>query len=150
MTVGKVGVAVLRERATGESRVAATPESVRKLRALGVAVRIESGAGAAAHFSDAQYEAAGAVVGDDMRGLLDPSQLVLSVRRPGLEVVEQMAPGMIVVGMLSPYGARDAIAQLADAGVDAFSMELLPRIGRAQSMDALTSQSNLAGYRAGD
>ena len=148
MTVGKVGVAVLRERATGESRVAATPESVRKLRALGVAVRIESGAGAAAHFSDAQYEAAGAVVGDDMRGLLDPSQLVLSVRRPGLEVVEQMAPGMIVVGMLSPYGARDAIAQLADAGVDAFSMELLPRIGRAQSMDALTSQSNLAGYRA--
>jgi NAD(P) transhydrogenase subunit alpha len=140
-----VRIAVSRETEAGEPRVAATPETVRKLKALGAEVAVAPGAGAGSGIPDADFEAAGATVGD---GAESDADIVLRVRRPSGSKVGSYKKGAIVVAMMDPYGNDAALRALADAGVTAFAMELMPRITRAQSMDVLSSQANLAGYRA--
>jgi NAD(P) transhydrogenase subunit alpha len=136
---------VSRETEAGEPRVAATPETVRKLKALGAEVAVARGAGAGSGIPDVDFEAAGATVGD---GAESDADIVLRVRRPSGSEVGSYKKGAIVVAMMDPYGNDAALRALADAGVTAFAMELMPRITRAQSMDVLSSQANLAGYRA--
>jgi NAD(P) transhydrogenase subunit alpha len=145
-------VAVLRERRGGETRVAATPETAKKLMALGCTVAVETGAGVASGFPDSQYAEAGAEVAPDAGAALANAGLVLKVRAPlgtGEGEVDELAlipRGAILIGILGATRANaDTYAQL---GIEACSMELLPRITRAQSMDVLSSQANLAGYRA--
>jgi NAD(P) transhydrogenase subunit alpha len=140
-----VRIAVSRETEAGEPRVAATPETVRKLKALGAEVAVAPGAGAGSGIPDADFAAAGATVGD---GAESDADIVLRVRRPSGSEVGSYKKGAIVVAMMDPYGNDAALRALADAGVTAFAMELMPRITRAQSMDVLSSQANLAGYRA--
>ena len=141
-------VAVPKEIHPQETRVAISPETAKKFRALKLDVAIERGAGAGAGFADAEYEAAGARLADDGAALLAGADLVLKVRAPDAAELSAMNPGTALVGMLSPYGARDAVDAYAAARVDAFAMELVPRISRAQTMDVLSSQANLAGYKA--
>ena len=138
-------IAVSRETEAGEPRVAATPETVRKLKALGAEVAVARGAGAGSGIPDVDFEAAGATVGD---GAESDADIVLRVRRPSGSEVGSYKKGAIVVAIMDPYGNDAALRALADAGVTAFAMELMPRITRAQSMDVLSSQANLAGYRA--
>ena len=140
-------VAVLRERAQGESRVAATPETVAKLIGLGANVAIESGAGELARIPDAEYAAAGATIGSAAASI-KAADIVLSVRRPSAGSLSGAAPGALVIGALDPYGNEAEIGGLAKAGVTAIAMEFMPRITRAQVMDILSSQANLAGYQA--
>ncbi len=129
-----------------ERRVSATPETVKKFVGLGAEVAIGHGAGVEAGFPDAEYQTAGArlVSAEDALG----SDLVLKVRRPNAQEVAHLKPGALVIATMEPYGHREAIEAMAKAGVTAFAMELLPRITRAQGMDVLSSQANLAGYRA--
>ena len=138
-------IAVSRETEAGEPRVAATPETVRKLKALGAEVAVARGAGAGSGIPDVDFEAAGATVED---GAESDADIVLRVRRPSGSEVGSYKKGAIVVAIMDPYGNDAALRALADAGVTAFAMELMPRITRAQSMDVLSSQANLAGYRA--
>jgi len=140
-----VRIAVSRETEAGEPRVAATPETVRKLKALGAEVAVARGAGAGSGIPDVDFEAAGATVED---GAESDADIVLRVRRPSGSQVGSYKKGAIVVAIMDPYGNDAALRALADAGVTAFAMELMPRITRAQSMDVLSSQANLAGYRA--
>ena len=140
-------IAVLKESAATESRVAATPETVKKLIGLGADVAIESGAGAGAKISDADYQAAGATVaarGDVIGG----ADMVLGVQGPALADLPGIKSGAILAAILSPFNDRAKIEAYAGAGINAFAMELMPRTTRAQSMDVLSSQSNLAGYKA--
>jgi H+-translocating NAD(P) transhydrogenase subunit alpha len=139
-------IAVLKESAPGETRVAATPETVKKFVALGHSVAVQAGAGEAASAPDAQYKEAGAEISAD--GAIAAADLVLKVRRPTDAEVAAMKPGAGFAALLEPYGDRGVIEALAKAKIDALSMEFVPRISRAQSMDALSSQANLAGYRA--
>ncbi|WP_203309266.1 Re/Si-specific NAD(P)(+) transhydrogenase subunit alpha [Sphingomonas beigongshangi] len=140
-------IAVLRERADGERRVAATPETVRKFGALGAEVAVESGAGSAASYDDAGYAEAGARIGD--RGAtLAGADIVLGVQGPDPAELGAVSPGAWIVAGLNPFGARDRVDAYAAAGLEALAMELMPRITRAQSMDILSSQSNLSGYKA--
>jgi len=129
-----------------ERRVSATPETVKKFVGLGAEVAVGHGAGVEAGFPDAEYQTAGArlVSAEDALG----SDLVLKVRRPNAQEVAHLKPGALVIATMEPYGHREAIEAMAKAGVTAFAMELLPRITRAQGMDVLSSQANLAGYRA--
>ena len=140
-------IAVLRESAEGETRVAATPETVAKFIALGASVAVVAGAGASARIPDADYQQAGATVTDAVEAMAD-AEIVLAVRRPTVAKLAGAAPGALVIGILDPYGNEADIAALADAGVVAISMEFMPRITRAQVMDVLSSQANLAGYQA--
>jgi NAD(P) transhydrogenase subunit alpha len=128
-------------------RVSATPETVRKLIALGARVGVEKGAGKASGFSDAEFEAAGAEPGPPS-AVLKGADIVLCVRRPGSELVPKLKSGALLIGALDPYGNAEALTPFAEKGVVAFAMELMPRITRAQTMDILSSQANLAGYRA--
>jgi NAD(P) transhydrogenase subunit alpha len=140
-------IAVLQERAAGESRVAATPETVKKFIALGATVAVESGAGEGASILDSAYEEAGAGLGlaqDVVRG----AGIVLAVRAPAVEALSGAAPGAWVAAMFDPFNERQCVADYAAAGLEALAMEFMPRITRAQSMDVLSSQSNLAGYKA--
>ena len=141
-------VAVIKERLGGETRVAATPDSVRKLIALGLSVVVEAGAGEAASIPDAEFEAAGARIAPDFRAALAQADICLKVRAPSTDEVGALKPGAMVVGLLNPFLERPALEVLAATGASAFAMEFVPRISRAQSMDALSSQANLAGYRA--
>jgi NAD(P) transhydrogenase subunit alpha len=141
-------IAVLRERASGEARVAATPETVKKLAGLGHEVVVESGAGLAASAPDDQYEAAGATIAPGAAEAIKGAGLLLKVRRPTTDELAALRPGAGLVALLEPYGDRAPVDAYARAGIAALAMELVPRITRAQSMDALSSQSNLAGYRA--
>ncbi len=147
-------VAIPKERRAGERRVAASPETVKKLKALGLDVAVESGAGAGASFPDQHYADAGAVIETDPRALLVDADIVLKVQRPqiggegDLDELALLKTGALLIGTLSPHGAPDSLKAYAAAGVTAFAMEFVPRITRAQSMDVLSSQSNLAGYRA--
>jgi NAD(P) transhydrogenase subunit alpha len=143
-----VKLAVLRERRDGESRVAATPDTVKKLKGLGLDVAVETGAGAAARMADADYIAAGASIAPDAASLLKDADIVLSVRSPSAEAIAQMKKGAVLAAMLAPHVDKETPARLAQQGVDAFALEFLPRISRAQAMDVLSSQSNLAGYKA--
>ena len=140
-------IAVLRERAEHERRVAATPETARKLIALGAAVAVEAGAGEAASFADADYAAAGATLGD-LPAVIAGADIVFGVQGPDPASLAGAAPGAWVVAALNPFADRARVDAYAAAGVEALAMELMPRITRAQSMDILSSQSNLAGYKA--
>ncbi|HEY9009757.1 MAG TPA: Re/Si-specific NAD(P)(+) transhydrogenase subunit alpha [Devosia sp.] len=140
-------IAVVRERSEGETRVATTPESVGKLIGLGAEVAIEAGAGEKARFPDADYKAAGAVVGK-ADAVLKGADIVLAVRRPRADDLKGVNKGAMVIAAMDPYGNEGEIAELAAAGVTAIAMEFMPRITRAQVMDILSSQANLAGYQA--
>ena len=133
------------ETAAGETRVAATPETVKKLVAQGHAVRIQAGAGVQASSVDASYEAAGAQMVDAAGAFA--ADLVLKVRSPDAEELALMKPGTALVGMLNPFD-KDGLQALANAGLTAFALEAAPRTTRAQSMDVLSSQANIAGYKA--
>jgi NAD(P) transhydrogenase subunit alpha len=141
-------LAVLKERRVGEARVAATPETVKKLKGLGLEVVIERGAGEGARIADADYEAAGAAIAPDAASALSNADIVFKVRGPEPDEIAAMKKGAVYASLLSPFSEKEAIGALAGAGVTAFAMELLPRISRAQSMDVLSSQANLAGYKA--
>jgi H+-translocating NAD(P) transhydrogenase subunit alpha len=141
-------VAVTRERRPGETRVATTPEGVKKLLALGVSVTVETGSGDRASTPDAEYVAAGARIAADLADALNDADILLKVRGPTDEEIGHLKPGAIVVGLLNPHLEREGLEALAGRGVDAYAMEFVPRISRAQAMDALSSQANLAGYRA--
>jgi NAD(P) transhydrogenase subunit alpha len=141
-------LAVPKETTPGETRVAATPESVKKLKSLGLDVMVEAGAGEHARISDPEYAAAGASIAPDARTALEGADVVLKVRGPQGAETALIGKGAVLAALLAPYTERDAIRALADQGVAAFAMELLPRISRAQGMDVLSSQANLAGYKA--
>ena len=147
-------LAVLKERRPGEARVAATPETVRKLIGLGLTVVVETGAGEGASIPDADYAAAGAEIAPDAAAALSGAGIVFCVRSPlgpGEGEVDQLSAiprGALLVGTLNVWEDPGRVQAYAERGIDACAMELLPRITRAQSMDVLSSQANLAGYRA--
>ncbi len=141
-------LAVLKERLPGETRVAAVPDSIKKLKALGLDVVIEAGAGERASVSDAALREAGAEIAPDAASALKGAGIVFTVQPPGDEILGQIERGALLVGTLGAMGNQERVQAYAKAGIDACSMELLPRITRAQSMDVLSSQANLAGYRA--
>jgi H+-translocating NAD(P) transhydrogenase subunit alpha len=142
-----VKIAVLRENAPGEKRVAATPETVKKLAALGADMAVEAGAGASASVSDGDYAAAGAAVGD-RAGVLAGADIVLAVQGPDPDTLSGVKQGAWLAAALNPFGERARVDRYATLGIEALAMELMPRITRAQSMDILSSQSNLSGYKA--
>jgi NAD(P) transhydrogenase subunit alpha len=141
-------IAVPAEAKGVETRVAATPETVKKFIGLGASVSIEKGAGLEAGISDADFEAAGATIARSAKDAMKDADIVLKVRRPADAEMKNLKSGAIVVAIMDPYGQEAALAGLAKAGVSAFAMEFMPRITRAQVMDVLSSQANLAGYRA--
>jgi H+-translocating NAD(P) transhydrogenase subunit alpha len=143
-----VVIAVLKEVAPGERRVALVPDVVAKLTGAGHEVRVQSGAGEGAGYPDATYSTAGAKIVPDPAALGGGAQLVLSVQPPSAAVTQVLAPGTLVVGFLNPTRALDAVARLRDGKLTSFAMELIPRISRAQSMDGLSSQATVAGYKA--
>ncbi len=145
MTQVSLTVAILKETAPGERRVAASPETVRKLKALGCDVRIETGAGGGSSIPDAAFAEAGAAVSGTAAETVRGAQIVLCVQPGALPVLDR---GTLLIGALDPYRNPDLIGALAGGGIDAFAMELVPRITRAQAMDILSSQANLAGYKA--
>lgn len=134
------------ETRAGESRVAATPETVKKLLASGHSVAVQSGAGAGAHIPDADFAAAGAAI-VDAAAVYGQSQMVLKVKAPTAEELAQMSPNTVLIGLLNPHSAEQ-VAAYTSSGVTAFAMEKLPRTSRAQAMDVLSSQANIAGYKA--
>jgi NAD(P) transhydrogenase subunit alpha len=138
-------IAVCAEADASEPRVSATPETVKKMKALGAEVLVEPGAGVKSGILDADYEAAGAVISRDA---VRDADIVLKVRRPNEAELGAYKKGALVIAIMDPYGNEAALQTLARADVIAFAMELMPRITRAQSMDVLSSQANLAGYRA--
>ena len=141
-------LAITRERREGETRVAATPDAVKRLIALGFAVMVETGAGLTASVTDADYAAAGAAITHSAAAALRNADVVLKVRGPAQDEIEALKPGAIVVGLFNPHQDRKLTDALTAHGATVFAMELVPRITRAQAMDALSSQANLAGYRA--
>ncbi|MFP6774322.1 MAG: Re/Si-specific NAD(P)(+) transhydrogenase subunit alpha [Alphaproteobacteria bacterium] len=147
-------IAVLKERRADERRVAATPETAKKFVGLGVEVMVEAGAGAAAHYPDRDFQAAGAVIATDPAATLAGADVVLKVRRPimadedGENELVHLSKGQALIAMLNPLIRRTDCDAYAQAGVNAYAMELMPRISRAQGMDVLSSQANLAGYKS--
>jgi NAD(P) transhydrogenase subunit alpha len=142
-----VRIAVVKESATGEKRVSATPETVKKFVGLGAEVAVESGAGSGASISDADYETAGAKVSTRAATLKD-ADIILGVQGPDPESLKGVKLGAWIVAGLNPFGERARVDAYAAAGFEALAMEFMPRITRAQSMDILSSQSNLSGYKA--
>ena len=138
-------IAVLKERASGETRVSATPETVKKFIALGAVVAVEKGAGEGASISDAEYEAVGAEV---KSGAVTGADVVLGVQGPEPKVLSGVRAGAWIVATLDPFKERARVDEYASLGLEALAMEFMPRITRAQSMDVLSSQSNLSGYKA--
>ncbi|CAN5494506.1 Re/Si-specific NAD(P)(+) transhydrogenase subunit alpha [soil metagenome] len=138
-------IAIAKEVDAAEPRVAGTPDTIKKFKALGVDVAIEPGAGIKSGLLDADYEAAGAVVSADA---VKDADIVIKVKRPDASELSRYKKGALVIAIMDPYGNEAALKAMADAGVSAFAMELMPRITRAQVMDVLSSQANLAGYRA--
>ena len=147
-------IGVMKERRAGEARVAVSPDTVKKLVALGATVAVETGAGAGANFTDEALRAAGAEIAGDAAAAVRDAELVLKVQRPlraadgGPDELGLLKSGTVLVGMLAPYAAKAEIPDYASRGLIAFAMEFMPRITRAQAMDVLSSQSNLAGYKA--
>jgi H+-translocating NAD(P) transhydrogenase subunit alpha len=141
-------IAVPREAAVKERRVALVPETVSRFARLGVAVSVQRGAGDSAAFPDPLYSTAGAALCDDARSLAAAADVLVTVGRPSEELLSGLRAGGVVVGFLSPLADPEYVKRLAAAGVTALAMEMIPRITRAQSMDALSSQSNIAGYKA--
>ena len=143
-----VAIAVTRERRDGETRCAVTPETVKKFLAMGASVTVEAGTGAGSSIPDEDYVAAGATVARDTKAVLSGADIVLKVRGPTAQETSALKPGAVVVALLDAYREKETVQALAGAGATAFAMEFVPRISRAQVMDALSSQANLAGYRA--
>ena len=141
-------LSVLKENRGGETRVAATPETVKKYADMGLAVSVETGAGEAAAFSDAAYKDAGAAIAKTAAAALKDADIVLKVRAPDAAELKAMKKGAALLGLLAPHGDKKSASAYAAQGVEAYALEFTPRITRAQAMDALSSQSNLAGYRA--
>jgi NAD(P) transhydrogenase subunit alpha len=141
-------IAVPAEIDAAEPRVAATPDTVQKLKALGAEIVVEAGAGVKSGILDADYEAAGASIGPAATSVVTGADVVLKVRRPTADELTHYKQGALVFAIMDPYGNEAALADMAKAGVTGFAMELMPRITRAQVMDVLSSQANLAGYRA--
>jgi len=147
-------VAIPKERRAYEARVAATPDSIKRMKPLGLTFLVESGAGETAAIPDQAYVDAGAEIVGDAASLLSQADVVLKVARPltsaesGADEVVNMKPGAVLISQLDPYRNRDQVADYAKRGIVAVAMELVPRITRAQSMDVLSSQANLAGYKA--
>ena len=140
-------IAVLKERAAGERRVAITPETVKKFAGLGADLAVESGAGMTASISDSDYAEAGAKVrsaADTVKG----ADIILGVQAPDVELLQGANAGAWVAATFDPFGQKERVEAYAKAGLEALSMEFMPRITRAQSMDVLSSQSNLSGYKA--
>lgn len=137
---------VPKETADGETRVAASPDTVKKLVGKGAEIVVESGAGASSRITDAAFEEAGAKIAD--AGDAGSADVVLKVRRPTAEEASTYKTSAVVIAIMDPYGHDVALTAMAKAGITAFAMELMPRITRAQVMDVLSSQANLAGYRA--
>jgi len=142
-----VTIAVTAER-EGEPRVAVSPETVKKLTALGARVKIQAGAGARSRFADPAYQAQGATIAGSAAETLADADILLKVHRPALDEVKALKRGAIVAAILSPFDDRAGLEALAGSGASLMAMELMPRISRAQSMDVLSSQANLAGYKA--
>lgn len=140
-------IAILKERASGETRVAATPETVKKFAALGLDVAVEKGAGETASAPDAAYAEAGATLGTAAATVKD-ADIILGIQAPDLKLLKGAKAGAWVAALFDPFTRRDVVDAYAAAGFEALSMEFMPRITRAQSMDVLSSQSNLAGYKA--
>jgi NAD(P) transhydrogenase subunit alpha len=131
-----------------EPRIGLTPETVKKLVKAGASVAVRSGAGLRSHFSDEEYKAAGATIAKSNEEAVAGADIVLTVRRPSPDIVKSMKKYAALIGMLDPFSDAEGLDALAKTGVALFAMELMPRISRAQSMDVLSSQSNLAGYKA--
>jgi len=142
-----VKIAVLKETAEGERRVAATPETAKKFIALGAEVAVEAGAGISASIADADYAAAGATISARADALAG-ADAVLAVQGQDANALSGATPGALVVAILDPFRQRERVEGYASAGLEALAMEFMPRITRAQSMDVLSSQSNLSGYKA--
>lgn len=140
-------IAVLSDMMT-DARVAATPETVRKYETLGGRVSIQGGAGSGAGIADKDFEEAGARLVPDAISAVKDADIILAVNRPSCDVIRACKPGAIVIATMDPHRETDGLGAMANAGVSAFAMELMPRITRAQAMDVLSSQANLAGYRA--
>ncbi|MGY0833364.1 Re/Si-specific NAD(P)(+) transhydrogenase subunit alpha [Azospirillum argentinense] len=147
-------IAIPRERRAGENRVAASPETVKKIKGLGLDVVVETGAGLGSNLPDRVYQDAGAEIAPDAASALADADIVLKVQRPllagegDLDELALIKRGALLFAILNPYNSRDHVAAYAAAGVNAFAMEFMPRITRAQVMDVLSSQANLAGYKA--
>ena len=141
-------LAVLKERRAFETRVAATPETVKRLIGLGLTVAIEAGAGANAAIPDAEFAAAGAEIAPDAAAALAGAGIVFTVQMPQPEQLSLIPRGALLVCIANAFADPAVVPSLAEAGIDCVAMELLPRITRAQAMDVLSSQANLAGYRA--
>ncbi len=147
-------IAIAKERKNAEKRVAASPSTVSSMVNLGCNVVIEAGAGESSFFSDVDYKEAGALIEKDPKKVLSGADIILKVQPPFENInnstteISQIKKGAVIIGFLSPFGNKKEIKQLADSLVTSFSMEFVPRITRAQSMDVLSSQSNLAGYKA--
>jgi NAD(P) transhydrogenase subunit alpha len=141
-------IAIPKERQDGETRVAASPETVKKLKGLGLDVVVETGAGETTRIPDAKFEAAGATIAPDAASTLKDADIICKVRAPSLDEIALCKGGAILAALLSPATEKETIRKLAEAKINAFAMEFLPRISRAQAMDVLSSQANLAGYKA--
>ena len=139
-------IGVVKEVAPGETRVAVVPEVLKKLLAAGMQVRIQSGAGVAARIPDSDYE--GAELVPDAQSVLASADILLKVQPPTADEVAAMKPGSLVIGFMQPYRQHDMIRALCERNITSLAMELVPRISRAQSMDALSSQASVAGYKA--
>src|SRR5258708_6870017 len=138
-------IAVAKEIDPSEPRVAVSPDTVKKFKALGVDVAIEPGAGIKSGLPDSEFTAVGATVGADA---LKDADIIIKVKRPEASELAGYKRGALVIAIMDPYGNEAALKTMADAGISAFAMELMPRITRAQVMDVLSSQAHLAGYRA--
>ena len=145
---GSLVIAIPKELAPGEQRVATVPDVVRNLKKSGCEVRVEHDAGAMAYYTDAAFTAAGATIVSDRDALLAGARIVLAVQPPTVAEAEQLPEGTIVIGFMNPAGNLEAIKKMRDRKITAFALELVPRISRAQSMDALSSQATAGGYVA--
>ncbi|CAL4867983.1 NAD(P) transhydrogenase subunit alpha part 1 [Asticcacaulis sp. MM231] len=141
-------LAVTKEQIAGETRVAATPDTVKKWTAAGLTVKVQTGAGLGASITDEAYTAAGATIAKTVKDTLKDADIVLKVRGPAKDEIAALKAGAIVIAMLDAYRENQTLNALASAGASAYAMEFVPRITRAQVMDVLSSQANLAGYRA--
>ena len=141
-------IAIITETDPVETRVAASAETVKKLVALGATIAVQSGAGTQSGMTDDDFAAAGATIAKTAKDTLKDAEIVLKVRRPSSAEIKLIKKGALVLAIMDPYDSAEALAAMAAAGLTTFSMELMPRITRAQVMDVLSSQANLAGYRA--
>lgn len=141
-------IAVLRDRRAHEKRVAASAETVKKFIGLGAEVSVETGAGEGSRLADKVFADAGATIAPDAAAAVSGADVILSVQRPDASALAGVKPGAVAIGLYAPYGERDELQALARTGAALMSMEFVPRISRAQAMDALSSQANLAGYKA--